>query len=88
MNDIAILDDPELFNRIISRREHRADILREGFNRKLKHCEDDAEAMTDYCRDMVRAKIDATAELNEAETFIRALLLVVLLLKREHSGEA
>lgn len=88
MSDFAFLDDPAIFNRIMSHRERHADVLRESFNRKLKHCEDDCEAMTDYCRDMVRAKIDATAELNEAEAFIRALLLVVLLLKREHSGEA
>ena len=42
--------------------------------------------MTDYCRELVKSKYDATEELKEAETIINALLLVVLLLKREQQS--
>jgi hypothetical protein len=66
---------------------HYVDVLREGFKRKLDHIANDCEKMTDYCRDLMKAGGDVSEELKEAETTANALLLVVLLLKREHGRE-
>ena len=70
--------------RICAQRNRRAEILRECFTNQLKHIQDSSEAMTDYCRDMQRAGIDARPELNEAETYLKSLLLLVGVMKLEH----
>ena len=65
------------------RRQRMTDIRREGFARKLAHIAADADGAVDYCRDLIRSGATVTDELNELETYARALLLVALLLKRE-----
>src|SRR5690349_5486346 len=72
--------------RIFRQRDHRAEVLRECFRHSLDRIHNDVEAMTDYCREMIRAGIDTGDELEEAETITRALLLVILILQRENNG--
>jgi hypothetical protein len=67
--------------RICRDRKTREDAMREGFQQKLKLAQDHAEGATDYLRDMIRAGIDVTEELKQAEAFGRSLTLVSLLLK-------
>lgn len=83
--DLNFVTDGTL-DRILRQRNHHAEVLRECFRHSVDRVHNDVEAMTDYCREMVKADYEATEELEEAETLIRAALLVVLILQREHSG--
>ncbi len=83
--DLNFVTDGTL-DRVLRRRNHHAEVLRECFKHSIERIHNDVEAMTDYCREMVKHNIDATEELKDAETTIKAMLLVVLLLKREQNG--
>lgn len=81
--DQALLD--ERAARSQRQRAHHQHVLRECFKHKLKHIADDTEAMTDYCREMIRAGYDVSEELEHAETIIKAELLAVKVLQRERA---
>ena len=66
-----------------SRRNHRVEVLMECFRHSIERIHKDTDAMIDHCRAMIRAKLDVTKELDDAETLISAELLVIKLLKRE-----
>lgn len=79
MSIITVIDRSA--ERIAAQREHRQQILRECFANKAKWLQNDAEQATDYCRDLIRAGQDASAELEELEKFACGLTLAVALLK-------
>jgi hypothetical protein len=81
---IVIVTDRSI-ERIADQRAHRERVLREGLKNKAKWLQNDAEQITDYCRDLIRGGHDVAEELEELETFARGLTLAVLLLKREAS---
>lgn len=85
MSDVNFVSDGTL-DRILARRQHLSDVLREGFRQKLTHIADDCEKATDYCRNLMKAGGDVSDELDELETTARALLLVALILKRENTN--
>lgn len=68
-------------------RNKMAEIFHDGFVRRLKHCQDDAESLVDYAKQLHTCNVDVSEELDQAETFIKSLLLAVLLLKRQHSNQ-
>ncbi len=83
--DLNFITDGTL-DRVLRRRKDHAEVLRECFKHSVERIHNDVEAMTDYCREMVKHRVDATEELQDAETTIKAMLLVVLLLQREQNG--
>ncbi len=83
MTNLNFITDGTI-ERLCAQRNRRAEVLRECFNNKISRIQDDAEAMTDYCRDMQRAGIDARPELTEAENYLKSLLLLVGIMKLEH----
>lgn len=88
MSDFAFIDNmpDEYTERRIREREHYEDVLRESVRRKLKHLQNDAEQLQDYCRTMIRAGFDASDELKELEATGHSALLVAAFLKREASN--
>ena len=87
MSDFAFLESPT-FDRIVAQRSHREEVLRECFRHSVERIHKDNETLVDYCRCLLRAGLDAREELKEAWGLINAELLVIEMMKREHSGEA
>lgn len=82
MSDLNFVTDGTI-ERVCAQRSRRHEVLREVFTHRLSRLQDDAERMTDICRDLIRAGANPTEELKEAETFIKALSLLLMVLQRE-----
>lgn len=84
MSDVNFVTDGTI-ERICRDKKTREDAMREGFQQKLKLAQDHSEGATDYLRDMVRAGIDVTEELKQAEAFSRSMTLIVLILRHQQN---
>jgi hypothetical protein len=84
-DDLSFVDR---MDEILARRDHYAEVLREGFRQKLKHLQNDGEQSIDYARHLIRADADVTEELKELDVFANSLLLVLALMRREIAKKA